>query len=71
MEAEPFEFDNSQATTLKGDDLEKIVKQFGGRKQKVEKKTDAKSEKKVDKKAEKKAKPKTKVKTGTGTLQLQ
>jgi hypothetical protein len=62
MEAEPFAFDNSQPTVLKADDLEKMVKQFGGRKQAV---------KKVEKKTEKKAKPKAEVKTGTGTLQLQ
>ena len=57
MTGGPFEFDNSEPTVLKGDELEKLVKQFGGRR-KVVKKPEAKADEKPAAKAEKKAEAK-------------
>ena len=51
MEAGPFNFEEAEPTIIKRSALEKIIKQYGGRK-KAKKKTDKKVEKKSETKAE-------------------
>lgn len=42
MDGGPFQFDNSEPTVLKGDELEKIIERSGGR-VKVDEKAEAKA----------------------------
>jgi hypothetical protein len=46
MNGGPFKFDNSEPTILKRSALEKMIKRFGGRLDKTDKKADEKAEKK-------------------------